>query len=171
MVKKVDQLQNETATLFVNDDQLHLVQKGNRQIRRLSNSSIVSEAPISSATSLALIGDRAFLALDASSQVRVYEFSPDQGATRFGQLMYTIGHPCTVIGLADASVSIDSPRLIVLLDCETLLLWDISSGARVKQWKLDTRYKFTSVAFSRPNGALIITGVEDSTQKVFQLSV
>ncbi|KAF4690220.1 hypothetical protein FOZ60_000493 [Perkinsus olseni] len=171
MVKKVDQLQNETATLFVNDDQLHLVQKGNRQIRRLSNSSIVSEAPISSATSLALIGDRAFLASDASSQVRVYEFSPDQGATRFGQLMYTIGHPCTVIGLADASVSIDSPRLIVLLDCETLLLWDISSGARVKQWKLDTRYKFTSVAFSRPNGALIITGVEDSTQKVFQLSV
>ncbi|KAF4752768.1 hypothetical protein FOZ63_011813, partial [Perkinsus olseni] len=68
IIKKVDQLRNETATLFVNDDQLHLVQKGNRQIRRSSNSSIVSEAPISGTTSLALVGDRAFLALDASSQ-------------------------------------------------------------------------------------------------------
>ncbi|KAF4706471.1 hypothetical protein FOZ62_028764, partial [Perkinsus olseni] len=87
MVKKVDQLQNETATLFVTNDQLHLVQTGNRLIHPFPNSSILSEAPISGTTSLALIGDRAFLASDASSQVRVYEFSPDQGAMRFGQLM------------------------------------------------------------------------------------
>ncbi|KAF4657419.1 hypothetical protein FOZ61_006275 [Perkinsus olseni] len=171
MVKKVDQLHNETATLFVTNDQLHLVQTGNRLIHPFPNSSILSEAPITGTTSLAAIGERAFLASGGSSQVRVYEFSPDQGAMRFGQLMYTIGHPCTVIGLADASVSIDSPRLIVLLDCETLVLWDISSGARVEQWKLDTRYKFTSVAFSRADGAIIITGTEDSTQKVFRLSV
>ncbi|KAF4655046.1 hypothetical protein FOL47_009621 [Perkinsus chesapeaki] len=169
--QQVFQLPNAASTMFVTNGSLHILQKDTGEIVRFSDTSTVSAAPANDVSGMTIIGDLAFLWFEVNKHISVLEMTGDKNALAFGQLTYTIGHPCEVIDAADATGSDQSPRLMVLLSCKILILWEISSGTKLTQWHLDENFEFTSIAVTPGAEMALLTASKDFTQKIFRLSL